>query len=100
MAAERQLQRERALVVVALVGEEPVEQLLAGGCDAVRLARPEAGARAPADSGRREVATKERDDSHGRLGLQHETRIALALRQVGELLGQRASGVQPGLGVM
>ena len=40
-----------------------------------------------------EVTTQERDRTHGRLGVQHAAGIALAARQVGELLGQRASDV-------
>ena len=47
--------------------------------------------------GGQEVATKERHGSYGRPGLLHETRLALAVRQVGELLGQLAGGVQLGL---
>ena len=39
VAAERELQRERPLVVGGLVGEQLDEQLLAGGGDAVRLAQ-------------------------------------------------------------
>jgi hypothetical protein len=41
--------------------------------------------------GSQEVATKERHCSYSRL---HETRLALAVRQVEELPGQCASGVQ------
>ena len=35
-----------------------------------------------------EVATIERHDPHGQMALQHEDRVALALRQVEELLAQ------------
>jgi len=50
--------------------------------------------------GGHEVATKERHGALGRLALQHEVRITLVVCQVGELLGQRASGGQLGLGFM
>ena len=47
-----------------------------------------------------EVASQERHCSHGRLALQYQARMALAVRQVGDLLGQLASGVQLGLSDM
>src|SRR4029078_13737073 len=56
VAAERQLQREGALVVGGLGGEELAEQLLARRGDAVRLAGAEPGAGPAADAGRGEVA--------------------------------------------
>ena len=50
--------------------------------------------------GGHEVAPKERHGSLGRLALQHEACIVLVVREAGELLGQRASGGQLGLGFM
>src|SRR5436190_20972933 len=68
VAAERELQREGALVVVALVGEELIEELLARRRDAVRLARAQPGTRPPPDARRREIALEGtgRDDRGGR----------------------------------
>jgi hypothetical protein len=50
--------------------------------------------------GGHKVATQERDGAHGRQALPHEARIALAVRQVVDLLGQLAGGVQLCLGNM
>jgi hypothetical protein len=51
-------------------------------------------------SGGHEVTTQERHGSHGCLAFQHEVGLVLAVRQVGELLGQLSSGVQLGLSDM
>ena len=45
-----------------------------------------------------QVAPKERHGSLGHMALQHQEAVVLVVREVEELLAQRASGAQLGLG--